>query len=157
MSLDLKLGFRMLAKYPGLTVVGGIAMAFGIWFGAIVFQMYGILSNTSLPLPDGDRIAKVQVLDLKTQQDEERLLFDYQQYGGIRSLTDLGAFRNVTVNVVGADGNAEPAVGAEITAAAFRIAPTRPLHGRALEAAARRQLWYSATTCGRNDSPATRG
>ena len=35
MSLDLKLGLRMLAKYPGLTVVGGLAMAFGIWFGAV--------------------------------------------------------------------------------------------------------------------------
>src|SRR5688500_10179477 len=33
--LDLKLGVRMLVKYPGLTVVGGLAMAFGIWFGAI--------------------------------------------------------------------------------------------------------------------------
>ena len=33
LSLDLKLGLRMLVKYPGLTVVGGLAMAFGIWFG----------------------------------------------------------------------------------------------------------------------------
>ncbi len=27
LSLDLKLGFRMLVKYPGLTLVGGLAMA----------------------------------------------------------------------------------------------------------------------------------
>ena len=27
-SLDLKLGGRMLVKYPGLTIVGGLAMAF---------------------------------------------------------------------------------------------------------------------------------
>src|SRR5688572_28438232 len=37
-SLDLKLGARMLVKYPGLTVVGGLAMAFGIWFGAVTFE-----------------------------------------------------------------------------------------------------------------------
>jgi len=30
LSLDLKLGFRMLVKYPGLTLIGGLAMAFGI-------------------------------------------------------------------------------------------------------------------------------
>src|SRR5687768_13128829 len=29
-SLDFKLGFRMLIKYPGLTLVGGLAIAFGI-------------------------------------------------------------------------------------------------------------------------------
>src|SRR5688500_18753202 len=32
--LDFKLGFRMLAKYPGITIVGGLAMAFAIWMGA---------------------------------------------------------------------------------------------------------------------------
>src|SRR5688572_3751334 len=31
LTLDLKLGGRMLVKYPGLTVVGGLAMAFAIW------------------------------------------------------------------------------------------------------------------------------
>ena len=29
--LDFKLGFRMLVRYPGLTLVGGLAMAFAIW------------------------------------------------------------------------------------------------------------------------------
>jgi hypothetical protein len=31
LSLDLRLGARMLVKYPGLTIVGGLAMAFAIW------------------------------------------------------------------------------------------------------------------------------
>jgi ABC-type antimicrobial peptide transport system permease subunit len=30
---DIKLGGRMLVKYPGLTIVGGLAMAFAIWVG----------------------------------------------------------------------------------------------------------------------------
>ena len=135
LSLDLKLGFRMLAKYPGLTIVGGLAMAFGIWFGAVTFQMFGILASTKLPLPDGDRIVKVQFWDAKEQQDEDRVLYEYQQYGGLRSIIDLGAYRDASPNLVGADGGAEPAVAAEITASAFRIAPARPLHGRVLEPA----------------------
>jgi predicted permease len=135
MSLDLKLGFRMLAKYPGLTIVGGLAMAFGIWFGAVVFQMFGILMSTELPLPDGDRIVKIEHWDLKAQEDEDRVLYDYQLYRGLRSITDLGAYRNASPNVVGADRSAHPAVAAEVTASAFRIAPARPLHGRVLEPA----------------------
>src|SRR6476661_4750099 len=38
MSLDMKLGFRMLVKYPGLTIIGGLAMAFAIWVGALTFE-----------------------------------------------------------------------------------------------------------------------
>jgi putative ABC transport system permease protein len=135
MSLDLKLGFRMLVKYPGLTIVGGLAMAFGIWFGAVTFQMFGIITSTKLPLPDGDRIVKIQSWDLKMQADEDRVLYDYRLYRGLRSITDLGAYRDASVNLVGADSTARPAVAAEVTASAFRIAPARPLHGRVLEAA----------------------
>jgi putative ABC transport system permease protein len=135
LTLDLKLGLRMLVKYPGLTVVGGLAMAFGIWFGAVTFHMFGILQSTSLPLPDGDRIVKIQNWDLKMQENEDRVLYDYQLYRGLRSITDLGAYRDASVNLVGTDGSGQPAVGAEVTASAFRIAPARPLHGRVLEAA----------------------
>src|SRR5688572_14135473 len=123
LSLDLKLGFRMLVKYPGLTVVGGLAMAFGIWFGAVTFQMFGVITSTKLPLPGGDRIVKIQNWDLKTQEDEDRVLYDYQQYRGLRSIIDLGAYRDASANLVGADGSAQPAVAAEVTASAFRIAP----------------------------------
>ena len=134
-SLDLKLGARMLVKYPGLTIVGGAAMAFGIWFGASTFHMFGILTSTKLPLPDGERIVKILTWDVKAQAHEDRVLYDYQLYRGLRSITDLGAYRDASANLVGADGSGKPAVAAEVTASAFRIAPARPLHGRALTAA----------------------
>src|SRR3954462_3008211 len=78
LTLDLKLGFRMLVKYPGLTVIGGLAMAFGIWFGAVTFQMFGMITTTKLPLPDGDRIVRIENWNLKTSQDEDRVLYDNQ-------------------------------------------------------------------------------
>lgn len=132
LSLDLKLGGRMLVKYPGLTIVGGLAMAFGIWFGAVTFHMFGLLTSTDLPLPDGDRIVKIQNWDAKLLQEEERVLYDYQLWRTARSITDIGAYRDLSANLVGADGIPEPAVAAEITASAFRIAPERPLLGRVL-------------------------
>jgi ABC-type antimicrobial peptide transport system permease subunit len=131
-SLDLKLGFRMLAKYPGLTVIGGLAIAFGIWFGAVTFQMFGVMTSTKLPLPDGDRIVRIQNWDVKASKDEDRVLFDYQLWRSTRSITDLGAYRDASANLVGADGTAQPEIAAEITASAFRIAPERPLLGRVL-------------------------
>ena len=133
LSLDFKLGFRMLVKYPGLTVIGGLAMAFGIWFGAVTIQMFGMIVNPTLPLPNGDRIVKVQSSDTKTRKDEDRVLYDYQLWRSARSITDLGAYRNVSVNVVGADGATKSEAAAEITASAFRIAPERPLLGRVLD------------------------
>src|SRR5690349_4341586 len=94
LSLDFKLGFRMLVKYPGLTVIGGLAMAFGIWFGAVTIQMFGMIVTPTLPLPDGDRIVKVQNSDTKTRKDEDRVLYDYQLWRSARSITDLGAYRD---------------------------------------------------------------
>jgi len=133
LSLDLKLGFRMLVKYPGLTLIGGLAMAFGIWFGAVTFQMFGMITTTKLPLPGGDRIVRVEVWDSKALDEEDRTLYDYQLWRSARSLTDLGAYRDVGANLVGADGGAKPEKAAEITASAFRIAPDRPLLGRVLD------------------------
>jgi hypothetical protein len=133
LGLDFKLGGRMLVKYPGLTVVGGLAMAFGIWFGAVTFHMFGLVTSTKLPLPDGDRIVKVQNWDTKLAQDEDRVLYDYQLWRSARSITDLGAYRDASPNLMGADGVAQPAMAAEISASGFRIAPERPLLGRVLD------------------------
>jgi predicted permease len=133
LTLDVKLGGRMLVKYPGLTLIGGLAMAFGIWFGAVTFQMFAMITTTRLPLPQGDRIVRVEVWDSKALNEEDRTLYDYQLWRSARSLTDLGAYRDVGANLVGADGGAKPEKAAEITASAFRIAPARPLLGRVLD------------------------
>jgi hypothetical protein len=77
---------------------------------------------------------KIQNWDTKLAQDEDRVLYDYQLWRSARSITDLGAYRDASANLVGADGVAQPAVAAEITASAFRIAPERPLLGRVLDA-----------------------
>src|SRR5687768_11276487 len=38
LSLDFRLGARTLAKYPGITMVGGLALAIGIGLGAAYFE-----------------------------------------------------------------------------------------------------------------------
>ena len=52
--------------------------------------------------------------------------------GTLRSVTDLGAFSDVSRNLVVSGGEARGVNVAEITASAFRIAPAPPLLGRVL-------------------------
>ena len=135
MSLDFKLGFRMLRKYPGLTVVGGLAMAFGIWVGAVVFQMVHVLMQPTLPLPDGDRIVQIRNYDVKESRLEKRMVHDFMLWRQtLKSVTDLGAYREVPRNLISGDKEARAMQVVEITASAFRIAPARPHLGRVLSA-----------------------
>ncbi len=75
--LDMKLGGRLLAKYPVITLVGGIAMAFALWFGTVTFVMYGLVVNPKLPLPDGDRIVQLFNWDTKESVPEKRLVHEF--------------------------------------------------------------------------------
>src|SRR5690606_4865951 len=67
---DLRLGARLLAKYPGLTLVGGLAMAFAIWVGLVVFQVVGLFVHPTLPLADGDRLVHILTRDVAENADE---------------------------------------------------------------------------------------
>jgi predicted permease len=140
LSLDFKLGFRMLVKYPGLTVVGGIAMAFAIWAGVVTFVMVGQVVHPTLPLPGGDRIVQIGNWDVSINDVEPRATSDFLVWReGLRSVTDLGAYRSISHNVIVGTETGRPVRGAEVTASAFRIAPEPPLLGRALVPADERQ------------------
>lgn len=135
-ALDLKLGGRMLVKYPGLTVVGGLAMAFAIWVGTVAFAMVALFVNPTLPLPAGDRIVQVRNWDAAANRPEPPALHDFLVWrGALRTVTDLGAWRDVTRNLVVPGGETRPIQVAEITASGFRLAEGAPLLGRVLVAA----------------------
>jgi hypothetical protein len=132
-ALDLKLGGRMLIKYPGLTIVGGLAMAFAICVGTVIFQVLALLSFPALPLPHGDRIVEIRNRDVVANDDEPRALYDFGVWRGtLRSVTELGAWRDVTRNLIVAAGDTRAVAVAEITASGFRVAGAAPLMGRVL-------------------------
>jgi putative ABC transport system permease protein len=132
-SLDLKLGARMLVKYPGLTLVGGLAMAFAICVGTVIFQVLSIFVSPSLPLPQGDRLVQIRNWDVAANSAEPRALHDFSVWRStLRSVTELGAWRDVTRNLIVTTGDARPVLVAEITTSAFRVADGTPLMGRVL-------------------------
>jgi predicted permease len=131
--MDLKLGGRMLVKYPGLTIVGGLSMAFGITVGTVIFQVLSVLMNPTLPLPQGDRLVQIRTWDVAANSAESRLLHDFEIWRGtLRSVTELGAWRDVTRNLIVTEGDARPVQVAEISPSAFRVTEATPLMGRVL-------------------------
>ena len=131
--LDVKLGGRMLVRYPVLTVVGGVSMAFAIWVGAGTFEAIRQLVFPSIPLPESDRIVVLQNWDAAENRAEFRSTHDFVAWrDALESVDDLGAYRTVTRNLMITEGLAEPVFTAEMTAAGFRVLRVPPLLGRAL-------------------------
>ena len=131
--LDTKLGLRMLVKYPGLTIVGGLAMAFAVWVGATAFELVTQVMHPVLPLPGGDRVVQIRNWDMAEGRAEPRALRDFAVWReALTSVADIGAYRDLSRNVIAPGVDARPVQIAEITASAFRIAPTTPLLGRVL-------------------------
>jgi putative ABC transport system permease protein len=131
--LDFKLGGRMLVKYPGLTIVGGLAMTFAILVGIVIFQFAGLFLYPSLPLPNGDRIVALGLQDVAENEEEPRALFDFVSWKeSLRTVDNLGASRDVTRTLITEDGDARPAFVAEMSSSGFTVADGQPLMGRVL-------------------------
>ena len=131
--MDLKLGGRMLVKYPGLTLVGGVAMAFAICVGLVIFQVLSLFTSPTLPLSEGPRVVEIRNMDLAVNDEEGKILHDFLQWQqSLRSLTEIGAWRDSSRNLVVAAGDARPVVVAEMSASGFRVADGEPLMGRVL-------------------------
>ena len=131
--LDFKLGFRMLVKYPVLTLVGGLAIAFAIWIGAGTFEFVSQLLFPTLPLDGGDRIVGIQNEDVASSRVNRRALHDLITWQEeVRTVEEIGAFRTLERNLITSEGLGEPVEVAEMSAVGFQLARTPPLLGRAL-------------------------
>ena len=131
--LDFKLGYRMLLRYPGLTLLGALSMAFAIAIGAAGFEAVLQLVNPRLPFKDGDRVVAVRNWDVKANRNQPRIVHDFELWRDqVKTVDQLGAYRLFDRNLVIAGRSTESAAVAEISASAFSIAGVRPLLGRTL-------------------------
>jgi len=131
--LDIKLGARILAKSPGLSLVGGLGIAVAVALGAAGYAVVNSYSYPDVPLDQGDRLVALTKFDPQARREEERLLYDFLVWRHeLRSVTDVGAFRTIRRNLVSESGQGEPITVAEMTASGFRAARVPPLRGRVL-------------------------
>ena len=131
--LDVKLGVRMLAKSPGLTLVGGFGMAVGVALGAGAYATINSYFYPQLPLHEGDRVIAIGKFDRQRSMENEHVLHDFEVWRReLRSVVDLGAFRTIQRNLVSETGEGHPITIAEMTASGFRVSRVPPLLGRTL-------------------------
>lgn len=132
-SLDLRVGFRMLARYPILTAASTIALAVAIALGVLYFEATDKMRNPRLPIAGADRVIQLHQWDPERMTEEARLLHDFGQWrGAMRTVEQLGAVVETSRNLTTSDRRTEPVRGAEATASAFVVAGTPALHGRTL-------------------------
>jgi predicted permease len=133
--LDVKLGLRMLAKYPGLSLVSVIGMTVAIAIAAGGFAAVEALMDSTLPLHEGDRIVAVQNSNLDDGEGsaDRRAMHDFVRWRReLRSVQDLAAFNTETRNLVVREGGTDLVSVARMTASGFRVARVAPVLGRPL-------------------------
>jgi predicted permease len=135
MSLDFTLGFRMLVKYPGLTIVGGLAIAFAIWAGATGYEVVARLLYRHLPFAEAERIVTIGNWDAARSRLNRASVHDYARWRDeLTSVEDLGASRSSQRNLIAEDGRVDLVRVAEISASAFRVPRMPPILGRPIVA-----------------------
>jgi putative ABC transport system permease protein len=134
--LDLKLGARMLVKYPGLSIIGGAGLAVGVAIGAGFFAFFYSFYYATLPVEGGERIVALENWDIDANDEMRRSMHDLVMWQReMKTVGEIGAFRTIARNVTSAGGAAEAVEVAQITAVGFNITRVTPVIGRALVAA----------------------
>jgi putative ABC transport system permease protein len=131
--LDVKLGMRMMAKYPGLSLVAVLGMAVATAIAAGYFSFFGAVLNPALPLAEGDRVVALLNRNIAEQSDPGVSVHDFGVWRSeLKAVRDIGAFREESRNLITADGRTELVRVAVMTASGFRLTRTPPMLGRTL-------------------------
>lgn len=132
-GLDLKLGLRMLVKYPMLTLVGGIAITIATAIGVGASEFVRDMVAPKLPFEDGDRIVRLYHNDVEAGGSTAASLYDLELWrGSLSSVEDLGAYTTLEQGLVSDRGEAGTVSLARISASAFRLTRVPPHLGRFL-------------------------
>ena len=131
-ALDFTLAWRMLLRYPGLSLVSVLGMSVGITIAAGAFTIVSMMMGTTLPLPEGDRLVSLVNWDASTNNRELRLLYDLEAWRDAKSIEDFSVSRNVQRNLIVGGRPPEVVMVAEISASAFRAARVGAYRGRTL-------------------------
>jgi putative ABC transport system permease protein len=134
LSLDVKLGVRMLRKYPGLTAVSGVAVVVATCLGAALFEFSSIY-NPQWPYPEAHRVVSVQTWDRETGQPERRAMAHLGVWQeSSRSFSALGGVVQRDLALVTEEARSEVVESVQMGVQAFSIPRVSPLLGRPLQA-----------------------
>lgn len=131
--LDFKLGARMLARSPLLSVSGCLAIATAIGVYASFTQFFGMAMDPGVELPERHRLVTLTQRDTDSGRLHSQLLYDLGRWqASLETVESLGALRPYQVNVIGPDGRVAPIDGVELSVSALELAGLVPQMGRPL-------------------------
>src|SRR5262245_21681981 len=100
--LDVKLGVRMIRRFPVLSLVSVIGMAVAIAIGAGYFAFFNSMLNPALPIEGGDRVVSIRNSNPVGWDGE--FAFDFLTWQEMKSVRDLGAYYDDSYNLITRDG-----------------------------------------------------
>src|SRR3954452_11444258 len=107
--LDVKLGVRMFAKFPGLSLVSVFGMAVAIAIAAGYFAMFGAMLDSKLPFDPEGRVVAVLTRTVSGSAAGDSMMssvHDFEQWrDAVKSIADLSAFRDDSRNLITADAS----------------------------------------------------
>jgi predicted permease len=132
-SLDIKLAARLLVRYPMLTIVATVSMAFGIAIGVGSFEIRTQVVAPSIPLDEGSRIVGLRTWDPSRVRRVPPTAEDFATWReALTRVNELSAATIFQRNLITNDGRSEAVSVAAMTASAFRVARVQPFLGRTL-------------------------
>lgn len=132
---EIRLGLRLIARQPVLSVTIILALATGICLATIGFTFRDEIVHSKLPYQSGDRFARLYALD----REGDRLDPDPERYRAFRdraaSFEHVGAAIGRSFTVAHGPGDVESIPGALITPRSMGWLEASPIAGRTLIAA----------------------
>ncbi len=133
LSLDFKLGLRMLVKHPALTVIATIAVAYAIAVGTVGFEIARQALWPTIPLPEGNAIVALRNWNVADYGSVAASRRDYEQWrDGLSTITDLSAVEVEERSVAVGAGAGQPETVANVTASTFTLTRVPAWKGRTL-------------------------
>ncbi|MBC8087655.1 MAG: ABC transporter permease, partial [Phycisphaerae bacterium] len=133
LSLDFKLGLRMLIKHPTLTVIATIAVAYAIAVGTVGFEIARQALWPTIPLPYGNAIVALRNWNVAENESVAASRGDYELWrDGLSAITHLSAVE-VEERSVAVGAGAGPETVANVTASVFALTRIPAMMGRTLQ------------------------
>lgn len=131
--IDVKLGVRIMRRYPALTLVGVLPMAAAVAAAVGAFVVSDMMLHPRLPLPEGDRVVAIQVMNTTTQVPEMRVMTSFLSWREeLETVEDVSAYSTYQAHVGREESAEAPVRGSRITASGFGVARVPPFLGRTL-------------------------
>jgi predicted permease len=132
---DLRYTARTLRRSPGFTAAVVVVSALGVGATTAAFSITDHVLLRPLPFPGAERLVRMWEHDAARGYYNDASPANYRDWkAASQSFESLGAFRNISVNLVG-QGDPERLEGAAVTAEVLPLLGTRPLLGRTFDAA----------------------